>query len=269
MGIINRTRDSFFDAGRTFALDSALQAVDRLVGDGADWLDVGAVPFSPLAEEVTESQEVDRIIPVVEAARARTDAVISVDTFRAQVAREAIKAGADAINDTSGLHDPALADLVAETGATLVITHSKAPPRTWLSRPAYADVVAEVSAFLRDRVGFALSRGVGPDQIIIDPGHDLNKNTYHSLELTRRLGELTGLGHPLLASVSNKDFIRETLNVPIGELSEGTIAAVVLCVAHGARVVRVHDVRAAVSAVRVAEAVFGWRQPEAPQHNLG
>lgn len=268
MAIINRTRDSFFDAGRTFALDQAIEAVDRCLDEGADWLDIGGVPFSPLTDEVSEGQEVDRVIPLVEAARARTDAVISVDTFRPRVAQAAITAGADAINDTSGLHDPAMADVAADTGATLVIAHSKAAPRTWLSRPTYADVVSEVRTFLGERANLARAHGVQPEQIIIDPGHDLNKNTYHSLELTRRLAELTDLGYPLLASVSNKDFIGETLGLPVDKLSDGTLAAVVLCVAHGARIVRVHDVKASVSAVRVTEAVLGWRAPVAPRHNL-
>lgn len=268
MAIINRTRDSFFDKGRTFAFERALDTVDRFIGDGADWLDIGGVPFSPLAREVTQKQELDRVIPLVEAARERTDAVISVDTFRAQVALEAVRAGADAINDTSGLHDPTMADVAAETGATLVITHSKAPPRVWLARPTYNDVVEEVRAFLSERADFARSRGVQRSQIIVDPGHDLNKNTYHSLELTRRLGELTDLGYPLLACVSNKDFIGETLGLPVDQLSEGTLAVIVWCITQGARLVRVHDVKATVSAVRIAEAVFGWRPPEAPRHNL-
>jgi dihydropteroate synthase len=195
--------------------------------------------------------------------------VISVDTYRTEVAREAIAAGADVINDTSGLHDPALADLVASTGATLVITHSLAsPPRTPVLRPAYSDVVAEVAGFLADRTKSAIDRGVPADRIVVDPGHDLNKNTYHSLELTRRLGEITALGYPTLVAVSNKDFIGETLDVPKDQRLEGTIAALVMCVMHGARVVRVHDVGAARSAVRMTEAILGRRPPAYARHNL-
>jgi dihydropteroate synthase len=269
MAIINRTPDSFHDHGRTYALDKAVAAVRAAVADGADWVDIGGVPFGTDGPEVSADEEADRVIPVVRAARASADVVISVDTYRTGVAREAIAAGADVINDTSGLHDPALADLVAGTGATLVITHSLAsPPRTPVPRPAYTDVVAEVAVFLADRAKLAISRGVPADRIVVDPGHDLNKNTYHSLELTRRLGEITALGYPTLVAVSNKDFIGETLDAPKDRRLEGTLAALVVCVMQGASVVRVHDVRAAVAAVRMTEAILGRRPPAYARHNL-
>jgi dihydropteroate synthase len=268
MAIVNRTRDSFFDRGRTFDLAAALDAVDTALAQGADWIDVGGVPFSPLSEEVGAAEELSRVLPVVAATRARTDAVISVDTVRPEVAREALAAGATAVNDTSGLHDPAVADAVAAAGATLVVTHSKAAPRTPLPRPAYGDVVAEVRDFLAARAALAVSRGVSPERIVVDPGHDLNKNTYHSLELTRRLGALADLGYPLLASVSNKDFIAETLGLPKAELREGTLATLVMCVLRGARIVRVHDVGSAVRALRMVEATLGWRPPHGARHNL-
>ena len=265
MAIVNRTPDSFHDRGRTFALDDATAAVRAAAGAGADWIDVGGVPFAP-GPEVTAAEELDRVLPVVEAARDL--AVVSVDTYRPEVARAAIKAGAGVINDTSGLRDPAMADAVAGTDAMLVITHSMAPPRTLYPAPSYGDVTAEVAAFLRERVALALSRGVRPEQIIIDPGHDLNKNTYHSLELTRRLDEIAAIGYPMLAAVSNKDFIGETLDVAQQDRLAGTIAAVVFCILRGARIVRVHDVRAAVDAVRMTEAMLGWRPPATARHNL-
>ncbi len=269
MAIINRTPDSFHDNGRTYVLDRAVAAVDAAVADGADWVDIGGVPFGAHGRDVSEEEELDRVIPVVRAARAHSDLVISVDTYRTGVARRAIEAGANVINDTSGLHDPALADLVAGTGTSLIITHSLAsPPRTPVLRPAYHDVAAEVAAFLASRADLAIRRGVPADRIIVDPGHDLNKNTYHSLELTRRLGEITALGYPTLVAVSNKDFIGETLDVPRDRRLEGTIAALVVCVLQGARIVRVHDVRAAVSAVRMTEAILGWRPPAVARHNL-
>ena len=141
-------------------------------------------------------------------------------------------------------------------------------PRVRIRRPEYGDVVGEVAAFLRERAQFAIDHGVREDRIIIDPGHDLNKNTYHSLELTRRLGEITAIGYPVLASVSNKDFIGETLDRGQDERLEGTIAAVVVCILNGARIVRVHDVRSVVAAVRLTEAVLGWRSPARVRHNL-
>lgn len=269
MGIINRTADSFYDSGRTLEADKALEAADKALAEGAEWLDFGAIPFSPLTAEVSEKEELDRLLPLIQAVREKTDAVISVDTFRAEVARQALAAGADAVNDTSGLHDPLMVDVVGAAAATLIITHSKAAPRERLVRPHYNDVVAEVRTFLIERANYALARGIAQNKIIIDPGHDLNKNTWHSLELTRRLAELTTLGYPLLASVSNKDFIAETLDLPVEELIEGTIAAVTLCIMQGARIVRVHNVGEIRSGVQVVEAMLGWRPPAAPGHNLG
>ncbi|PRY32232.1 dihydropteroate synthase [Pseudosporangium ferrugineum] len=265
MAIVNRTPDSFHDRGRTFALDRATEAVRAAADAGADWIDIGGVPFAP-GPEVTAAEELDRVLPVVEAAQGR--AVVSVDTYRPEVASEVIKAGAGVINDTSGLRDPAMADVVAGTDAALVITHSLAAPRTPYPAPAYGDVTAEVTDFLRRRVRLALDRGVRPEQLIIDPGHDLNKNTRHTLEVTRRLREVAELGHPLLAAVSNKDFIGETLDVPQRERLAGTLAAVVFCVLQGARIVRVHDVRPAVEAVRMTEAMLGWREPAYTRHNM-
>ena len=269
MAIVNRTPDSFHDRGRTFALDRAVEAAERAVADGADWVDIGGVPFSAEAPDVSEAEELDRVLPVVEAVRAATDAVISVDTYRTEVARAAVAAGADVVNDTSGLHDPDLAGVIASTGATLVVTHSLAnPPRTKVVRPTYDDVVAEVAGFLTGRVQFALDQGVHREQLVIDPGHDLNKNTYHSLELTRRLGEITALGYPTLVALSNKDFIGETLDRPQYERLEGSLAALVACVLAGARIVRVHDVAASCAAVRMTEAILGWREPAYVRHNI-
>jgi dihydropteroate synthase len=265
MAIVNRTPDSFHDKGSTFALDQALAAVERAAEAGADWIDIGGVPFAP-GPEVSAAEEIERVLPVVE--KARDLAVVSVDTFRPEVAAEVIRAGAGVINDTSGVRDPAMAEAVAGTGAQLVITHSLAPPRTAWPSPRYDDVTAEVASFLRDRVKLALDRGVRPDQIIIDPGHDLNKNTLHSLELTRRLDEIAEIGYPLLAAVSNKDFIGETLNAAQQDRLAGTLAAVVFCILHGARIVRVHDVAATVGAVRMTEAMLGWRPPSYTRHNI-
>jgi dihydropteroate synthase len=269
MAIVNRTPDSFHDRGRTYALDRAVAAVDAAVAAGADWVDIGGVPFGVNGTEVTAAEELDRVLPVVTGARRDPGVVISVDTYRTEVARQAIDAGADVINDTSGLYDPGLADLIAATGSHLVIAHSLAvPPRAPVPRPTYRDIAGEVAAFLADRATLAISRGVPAERIIIDPGHDLNKNTYHSLELTRRLDEITRIGYPTLVAVSNKDFIGETLDVPRDQRLAGTIAVMVACVLSGARVVRVHDVAAAVAATRMTEAILGWRQPAAARHNL-
>lgn len=269
MAILNRTPDSFYDRGRTYQLEKAVDALKEMVHEGADLVDIGGVPFGVGAPQVSETEEIARIVPLLEATRNSTDAVISIDTFRTEVARRGLAAGADVINDTTGLQDPSMADLIAASGATVVIAHSLAtPPRSRVTRPAYRDVVAEVAEFLSRKVDLALGRGVRPEQIIIDPGHDLNKNTLHSLELTRRLREITALGYPTLVAPSNKDFIGETLDRAQHDRLEGTIAASVVSIVQGARILRVHDVRAAVGAVRMTEAILGWRQPARMSHNM-
>jgi dihydropteroate synthase len=267
MAIINRTPDSFHDRGRTYPLPRAVEAVHRAVTAGADWVDIGGQPFAP-GPPVPVEDELARVLPVISAARSGPPVVISVDTYRPEVARRAIEAGADVVNDTSGLRDPRLAEVVASSHATLVVTHSLAAPRTPYPRPSYQDIAAEVAGFLRRQVAVAIGHGVPPDRIIVDPGHDLNKNTYHSLELTRRLPEITALGHPTLVAVSNKDFIGETLDLPAEQRLPGTLAAVVICIMLGARIVRVHDVAEAVAATRLTEAVLGLRPPATARHNL-
>ncbi|MBK4348212.1 dihydropteroate synthase [Lacisediminihabitans changchengi] len=266
MAIVNRTPDSFFDRGSTFALDAAVERSLAAVDAGADWVDVGGVPFGR-GPAVSVQQELDRVIPVVEAIRAASDVVVSVDTFSAEVARQSILAGAGVINDTSGLWDVDMAPVVAASAATLVLTHSLAPPRSEPPRPEYTDVTADVIAFLENRVARATAAGIPLERLIVDPGHDLNKNTYHSLELTARLEEVVAIGLPTLVAVSNKDFIGETLDRARGERLEGSIAAAVICIMKGARIIRMHDVRAAVAAARMTEAVLGLREPAYAIHN--
>jgi dihydropteroate synthase len=268
MAIVNRTPNSFHDQGRTFALDSAVAAATKAVADGADWVDIGGFAFSAAQARIGVEEEIERVAPVIAEVRAATDAVISVDTHRPDVARAAIEAGADVINDTNGLREPGIAEVAAATGVSVVVTHSLGGPGRRVFRPSYADVVAEVADFLRERVEVALKAGIAAEKIIIDPGHDLNKNTFHSLELTRRLEEITSIGYPTLVALSNKDFIGETLDRPQGERKEGTIAANVVSILKGARILRVHDVPATVASVRMTEAVLGWRGPLSPSHNL-
>ncbi|MFD4420613.1 dihydropteroate synthase [Agromyces sp. NPDC058484] len=266
MAVVNRTPDSFYDRGATFGLDAAVAAARRAIADGAAWVDIGGARFGP-GPAIPVADEIDRVVPVVEALRG-AGAAISVDTFHAEVAASAIASGAHVINDTTGVHDPALAEVVAASDATLVITHSRAEPRRWFPRPQYDDVVGEISAFLEDRVALAVARGVPEERIVLDPGHDLNKNTLHSLELTRRFGELTRLGFPLLAAVSNKDFIGETLDRPRNGRLAGSLAAAVFCALQGARILRMHNVRESVDAARTVEAILGWREPARLVHNV-
>jgi dihydropteroate synthase len=268
MAIINRTPDSFFDQGSTFELHRAVAAALAAVREGADIVDVGGVPFGR-GPAVSPREELDRVVPLIEAIRAASDVVISVDTHRAEVARLCIEAGASIVNDTSGLYDPGMAAVVAGSDATLVLTHSLAPPRSEPARPHYEDVTADVVLFLRDRIARAVAAGVPLDRLIVDPGYDLNKNTCHSLELSRRLDEIVAIGLPTLIAVSNKDFIGETLGRERDERLNGSLAAVVICIVKGARIVRMHDVPATVDAVRMTEAVLGFRQPAYLRHNMG
>ena len=268
MAIINRTPDSFYDDGATFALDAAVAASLAAVDDGADWVDIGGVPFAP-GPALSAGEEGDRVVPVIAAVAAASDVIISVDTFLPEVAARSIAAGATVINDTTGLSNPDMASVVAESGAHLVITHSLASPRTVYPRPRYDDVVTEVAAFLTRKVELALSLGVPAEKIIVDPGHDLNKNTLHTLEITRRFNEIAALGFPTLAAVSNKDFIGETLNQTKHERLAGSLASGVMCILGGARILRMHHIAAAHSAIAMTEAVLGWRQPAYLKHNMG
>lgn len=267
MAVVNRTPDSFHDAGATFALDAAVARAVQAADLGARWVDVGGVPFGR-GPAVSTSAEIDRVVPLISAIAARRpDVVISVDTHSAAVAREAVAAGASVVNDTSGLADPQMAAVVAETGAHIVITHSVGPPRQEKPAAHFTDVVAEVRRFLLGRIHRAQAAGIPRERIIIDPGHDLDKNTLHSLEITRRLGEIASLGLPLLVAVSHKDFIGESIDRPRGERLAGTLAAMTACIWQGARIVRMHDVQAAVDAARMTEAMLGMRPPVRVIHN--
>lgn len=268
MAVVNRTPDSFYDRGRTYALDRAVEAALRAVDEGADWVDIGGAPFAP-GPAIPVETEIERVVPVIAAVRAASDVVISIDTFHAEVAARSIEAGADVVNDTTGLRDPELTRVIRDSRATVVITHSLAEPRTFYARPQYADVAGEIAGFLRERVAHAREAGIPEDRIVIDPGHDLNKNTRHSLELTRRLREIADIGLPTLVAVSNKDFIGETLDADRDHRVEGSLAAAVACILNGARIVRMHNVAASVAAVRMTEAILGLREPAYLKHNTG
>lgn len=267
MAVVNRTPDSFFDAGRTFALDAAVAAVLGAADAGADLVDIGGLAFSPRAPDPGADGEIARVVPVVEAVAARTDIPVSVDTWRVEVAAAAIEAGAAVINDVTGLREPAMIELIARTGVGVVVAHSLAEPHVEHPSPSYADVVGDVRAYLLGRVERARAGGIKDHQIVIDPGHDLNKSTVQTLELTRRLGEIADLGWPLLAAVSNKDFIGETLDRERPDRLPGTLAAAYACLERGARLLRMHDVTAAVDVARMFEAIQGWRPPVHQRHN--
>ena len=248
MGVINRTPDSFFERDPGFS--AALDSVSRAVSDGADIVDIGGVRAGP-GDEVSAAEEIDRVAGLVAAVRGRhPDVVISVDTWRAEVGEVVARAGADLLNDAWGGVDPRLAEVAAKHGAGLVCSHAGGlPPRTRPHRPSYRDVMAEVIEYTTDYAERAVVSGVNPYSILVDPAHDFGKNTWQSLEVTRRLGELTATGWPVLVAVSHKDFIGESLGLPVDQRGEGTIAVLAVCAWLGARVFRVHDVRAARAAL--------------------
>lgn len=268
MAIVNRTPDSFFDRGATFALDAAVRAALEAAEAGADWVDIGGVPFSPDTPAVSVAQEIDRVVPIVEAVTASSDVVVSVDTARAEVAAAALAAGASVINDTNGVREPAMIELLAGCEASVVVTHSLAAPHVAHPSPRYTDVVGEVASFLRERVATLGDHGIDERRLFIDPGPDLNKTTRHTLELLRRLPEIVAIGPPTLVAVSNKDVVGETLDRDRAQRLPGSLAATALAVAAGARVVRTHHVRETLDAVRMTEAVLGLREPAYERHNV-
>jgi dihydropteroate synthase len=262
MAIVNRTRDSFYDNGATFAEDKALDRVRQVVAEGADIVDVGGVKAGP-GEEVDAAEEIRRTAGFVAKVRAEfPDVVISVDTWRAEVGREVCRAGADLLNDAWGGHDHGLAEVAAEHDAALVCAHTGGlAPRTPPHRMGYDDVVR---AAIDDTVALAeraVSVGVRRDSVLIDPAHDFGKNTWHSLEITRRLDEMVATGWPVLVSLSRKDFVGEALDLPVGERLNGTLAATAVSAWHGARVYRAHDVAATRQVLDMVATIRGSRGP--------
>lgn len=262
MGIVNRTPDSFYDRGATYELGVAVAHAHALVEEGADLIDVGGVKGAP-GTAVSVAEEIDRVVPFLERFRAHdTATLLSVDTFRAEVADAALAAGADMVNDVTGLVDPEVLDAVAEHSAGYVAMHHGGEPRTRPFRRGYhPDVTTAVVTHCRDLAERAVAAGVDARRVIVDPGHDFQKTTYHSLELSRRLPELAALGYPVLVALSNKDFVGETLDRGLDDRVDGSLAAAVFSVLRGAHLVRVHQVQRTHDAVRMTEALLGWRPP--------
>ncbi len=267
MAIVNRTPDSFYDRGATFTDEAAKEAAHRVVADGADIVDVGGVKAGP-GQTVDADEEIARVVPFIEWLRAEfPDQLISVDTWRGEVAKLACAAGADLINDTWAGADPDLPSVAAEFNAGLVCSHTGgAVPRTRPFRVNYGitdrgvvdDVLAEVTAAAER----ALAHGVRRDGILIDPTHDFGKNTYHGLSLLRHVKELVNTGWPVLMALSNKDFVGETLGVGLTERLEGTLAATALAAAEGAAMFRVHEVGPTRRVLDMVASINGVRPPQ-------
>src|SRR5215510_10016265 len=258
MGILNRTPDSFYDQGATFGLDALLARAEALVLAGADILDVGGVKAGP-GPEVSEDEELDRVVGPIEALHARFDVAISCDTWRASVLDAACSVGAVVGNDISGFGDPDYLRVAAEHDASVVATHIRLRPRVADPEPHYDDLLGEVSSFLLDRAARAEAAGLAPDQIALDAGLDLGKNARQSAVLLRESAALSSHGYASLLSASNKRYFGDLLDLGIDDRRAASLASVAYGVAHGCRIVRVHDVAGARDVCRVVEAILRAR----------
>ncbi len=269
MAIVNRTPDSFYDRGSTWAEDAAFERVAQVVDEGAEIVDIGGIKAAP-GEEVDVTEERRRVVDFVARVRAAyPKLVISVDTWRAEVGRAVLAEGADVLNDAWGGADPALVEAAAEHGAAIICTHTGGvTPRTRPFRIEYADVVASAIADTTAYAERAVAAGVARESVVIDPAHDFGKNTFHSLEVTRRLDEMVATGWPVLVSLSNKDFVGETLDLPVGERLTGTLAATAVCALAGARIYRVHEVVETRQVVDMVWSIAGRRPPARPIRGL-
>ncbi len=258
MGILNRTPDSFYDAGEYWGFDDFLKKAEQLVDDGADFLDVGGVKAGP-GDEVTLEMELERVVPAVTALRARFDVPISVDTWRAEVLRQSIDEGANVGNDISGFADPDYLAVAAAGNASVVATHIRLAPRVPDPEPVYDDLVFDVRTFLADRAERAVAAGIPRERIVIDAGLDLGKTPAMSLELLHESQALADLGFPLLLSASNKRFLFELLDTDRHDIGAGTMAAHVVGIAHGCRLLRAHDVKASRRLADIMAELLGRR----------
>ena len=257
MGILNVTPDSFSDGGSFLAKETAVEHALAMCEDGADVLDIGGESTRPGAEAVTADEERRRVIPIIEALAGRIEQPISIDTSKAEVARDALAAGARIINDVTGLSgDPEMAGVAAESGAPVVLMHMRGSPRSMQRSPRYRDVISAIALYLRSRIHDVVAAGVAESQIVVDPGIGFGKTVSHNLEIMRRIHELRSLGRPMLIGASRKSFIGKVLDVPVDQRLWGTAATVGWAVAQGAHIVRVHDVVEAVRVARMTEAMM-------------
>ncbi|MER6204339.1 dihydropteroate synthase [Streptomyces sp. NPDC001073] len=269
MAIVNRTPDSFYDQGATFRDEPALARVEQAVAEGAAIIDIGGVKAGP-GEEVTAEEEARRTVGFVAEVRRRfPDVIISVDTWRHEVGEAVCEAGADLLNDAWGGVDPRLAEVAARYGVGLVCTHAGgAEPRTRPHRVTYDDVMADILRVTLGLAERAVELGVPRESVLIDPGHDFGKNTRHSLEATRRLGEMVETGWPVLVSLSNKDFVGETLDKPVKERVVGTLATTAVSAWLGAQVYRVHEVAETRQVLDMVASIAGHRPPAVGRRGL-
>lgn len=255
MGVVNVTPDSFSDGGRFAAGDQAVAHALSLVEEGADILDIGGESTRPGSQSVSLQEELDRVIPVIKALRTRTDVPISVDTSKPAVMRAAVLAGADIINDVLALQEPGALETAAELGVTVCLMHMQGRPRTMQQAPAYDNVVQDVYLFLKERMAACEDAGLPGDKLMLDPGFGFGKTLDHNLTLLGALPELKALGAPVLVGLSRKSMFGDLLGLAVHERRDASISAAALAVMRGADIVRAHDVRGTVQAVRLAAAI--------------
>jgi dihydropteroate synthase len=256
MGVLNRTRDSFSDGGRFLELPQAIEQALAMAHEGAALIDIGGESTRPGADPVSLDEELERVLPLIEAVRARTPVLISVDTSRPEVIRAAVAAGAAMINDVRALQRPGALEAAAASGAALCLMHMQGEPSTMQLNPHYQDVVGEVRSMLEQRMKVCEAAGIAAERICLDPGFGFGKLISHNLDLLRELGELTGLGRPLLVGLSRKSMLQTLTGRAVGERLAGSLALATVAVLRGARIIRAHDVAATVDVVRVAAAVM-------------
>ncbi|EGM76499.1 dihydropteroate synthase [Rheinheimera sp. A13L] len=258
MGILNITPDSFSDGGRFIGKAAAIAEARAMLAAGAAILDIGGESTRPGAQEVPLQQELDRVLPVIEAIRSELDCVISIDTCKAQVMKAAVSAGADIINDIKALLDPGAVEVAAAARVPVCLMHMQGQPRTMQHSPLYQDVVKEVCDFLKQRAEVCIAAGIPKSQIILDPGFGFGKNLQHNYQLLSQLSEVMALNYPLLVGMSRKSMIGQLLNIQADQRLAGSLACATIAVIKGARIIRVHDVKETVQAVAVACAtLFG------------
>ncbi len=257
MGIINTTSDSFYEKSRCQSTDEVMAMADKMIREGADFLDLGAESSRPESSPISDQEEIDKLLPVVSMLVKNFDIPISVDTYKPSVAQEALQAGAKIINDITGLQkSPEMAEVIFKFGAGVIIMHMQGSPKTMQDNPSYKNVVNEIIDFFVDSLKISEAAGIFPDQIVIDPGIGFGKNQKHNLEILKNLEKFKEIGKPVLLGVSRKSFIGRILDLPPEERLEGSLAASVMGIAKGVSIIRTHDVSATRNAVKVAEAII-------------
>ena len=257
MGILNLTPDSFYDGGRYNEKKKALIRVEKMISDGADLIDIGGESTRPRATKVSTEEELRRVIPIIGKIKELFEIPISVDTYKAQIAQEAIEAGADMINDIGGLKfDSKMKQVVAKYKVSLVLMHMKGTPGDMQNSPQYDSLLGEIVSYLCESILTAKEAGIDEEKIVVDPGIGFGKSTHHNLEIINKLSELKNLGRPILIGVSRKSFIGNVLDLPLQERLEGSLAATCLAVANGARIVRTHDVKETRRTISLTQAII-------------